>query len=299
MNVLDQAHGKDWTLYNGDSVEVLPAIPSASVALSIYSPPFASLYVYSPSERDLGNSSSRGQFWDHFGYVIREVLRVTWPGRLTAVHVANIAKTISSNGVIGVEDFRGDTIRAYEAEGWVFHGEFAIQKNPQAAAIRTHAKGLLFVQLGKDSAAMRPTLLDFVLLFRKPGDNAVPVKPDVTNDEWIEWAHGVWLGIRESDTLNLAEGRDNADERHICALQLGVIERAIRLWSNRGEVVLTPFAGIGSEVYQAVKLGRKGVGIELKPRYFQAAVRNCQRAEAESSAGDLFSQAGIDVAAAG
>jgi DNA modification methylase len=295
VNVLDQAHGKDWTLYNGDSAEVLPALPAASVDLSVYSPPFASLYVYSPSERDLGNSSDRAQFWTHYGFIIREMLRLTKPGRLTAVHVSNLATTLATHGVIGVEDFRGDTIRAYEAAGWIFHGESAIQKNPQAAAIRTHAKGLLFAQLQKDSSWMRPTLLDFILLFRKPGANAVPVKPDVSNEEWIEWAHGVWLGIRESDTLNAAEGRDADDERHICALQLGAIERCIRLWSNPGEVVLTPFAGIGSEVYQAVKLGRRGVGVELKPRYFQAAVRNARRAEAAANAPDLFAASGIAV----
>lgn len=295
MNVLDQAHGTNWTLYNGDSAEVLPALPSDSVDLSIYSPPFASLYVYSPSDRDLGNSSNRGQFWAHYGFIIREMLRLTKPGRLTAVHVMNIAKTLGTHGVIGIEDFRGDTIRAYEAAGWIWHAETAIDKNPQAAAIRTHAKGLLFKQLHTDAAAMRPTLLDYILVFRKPGENAVPVKTDLTHEEWIAWAHGIWLGIKESDTLNLAEGRGADDERHICALQLGVIERCVRLWSNPGEVVLSPFAGIGSEGYEAVKRGRKFVGVELKGRYFQTAARNLRRAEAESTSGDLFSLAGITV----
>lgn len=288
-DVIDQAHGDGWDLYNGDSAEVLPALRSESIDLSVYSPPFASLYVYSPSERDLGNSSDRAQFWRHYGFIIREMLRLTKPGRLTAVHVSNLATTLATHGVIGVEDFRGDTIRAYEAAGWTFHGETAIQKNPQAAAIRTHAKGLLFAQLQKDSSWMRPTLLDFILLFRKPGTNAVPVKPDVTNEEWIAWAHGVWLGIREADTLNVAEGRDADDERHICALQLGAIERCIRLWSNPGEIVLTPFAGIGSEVYSAIKLGRKAVGVELKSRYFATAAKNARRAEAETTRRDLFS----------
>lgn len=287
--VLEQAHGEEWDLYNADSAEALPALLSESIDLSVYSPPFASLYVYSPSERDLGNSADRGQFWEHFGFVIRENLRLTKPGRLAAVHVANIAKTLGTHGVIGVEDFRGDTIRAYEAAGWIFHGEVAIQKNPQAAAIRTHAKGLLFAQLGKDASWMRPTLLDYILLFRKPGENAVPVKPDITNEDWIAWAHGIWLGIKESDTLNVAEGRDADDERHICALQLGAIERCIRLWSNPGDLVLTPFLGIGSEAYQAIKLGRRAVGVELKPRYFQTAVKNVRRAEASLARRDLFS----------
>jgi len=294
LNVLDQAHGDNWSLYNADSAEVLPALPEESVGLSVYSPPFASLYVYSPSERDLGNSASRGQFWEHFRFIIDGVKRLTWPGRLTAVHVSNIATTLASHGVIGVEDFRGDTIRAYTEAGWIYHGEIAIQKNPQAQAIRTHAKALLFVQLRKDSSWSRPALLDYILLFRKPGENIVPVHPDISNDQWIEWANGIWLGIQENDTLNVAEGRDADDERHICPLQLGVIERCIRLWSNPGETILTPFAGIGSEVYQAVKLGRKGVGIELKPRYFQTAVRNVRRAEADNAAVDLFSFAGVN-----
>jgi DNA modification methylase len=286
--VVDAASGRDWVLYNADSAEVLPALPAASVDLSVYSPPFASLYVYSPSDRDLGNAANRGEFWTHYGFIIREMLRLTKPGRLTAVHVMNIAKTLGTHGVIGIEDFRGDTIRAYEAAGWIFHAETAIQKNPQAAAIRTHAKGLLFKQLNTDAAAMRPTLLDYLLCFRKPGDNAVPVKTDLTHEEWIAWAHGIWLGIKESDTLNVGEGRDADDERHICALQLGVIERCIRLWSNPGEVILTPFAGIGSEVHEAVRLGRRGVGIELKGRYFRTAVMNLRRVEASTGARTLF-----------
>lgn len=293
MNVLDQASGDNWTLYNADSAEVLPALPAASVHLSVFSPPFQSLYVYSPSERDLGNSQTGAQFWRHFGFIISELLRVTVPGRIAAVHVSQLATTLSTHGVIGLSDFRGATIAAFQADGWVYHGEVAIQKNPQAQAIRTHAKGLLFAQLRKDSAWSRPALLDYIVLFRKPGDNPVPVHPDVTNDQWIEWANGIWLGIQEADTLNVAEGRDSDDERHICALQLGVIERCIRLWSNPGEVVLTPFAGIGSEVYQAVKLGRKGIGVELKPRYWATAVRNVRRAEAAASAPDLFSFAGL------
>jgi DNA modification methylase len=296
LNVLDQAHGADWSLYNADSAELLPTLPTNSVDLSIYSPPFASLYVYSPSDRDLGNSANRGQFWQHYGFIIREMLRLTKPGRLTAVHVANLAKTLGTHGVIGIEDFRGDTIRAYEAADWIFHGETAIDKNPQAAAIRTHAKGLLFKQLHTDAAAMRPTLLDYILVFRKPGENAVSVKTDLTHEEWIAWAHGIWLGIKESDTLNVGEGRDADDERHICALQLGAIERAIRLWSNPGEVVVSPFAGIGSEGYESIRLGRKFIGVELKPRYYRTAAANLRRAEALAHAPDLFAAAGVEVA---
>lgn len=667
MNVLDQAHGANYALYHGDSVEVLPGLPSNSVHLSVFSPPFLSLYVYSASERDLGNSRTPQQFWRHFRFIIDELLRVTVPGRLVCVHVAQVATTLSIHGRIGFFDFRGLTIRAFERRGFIYHGEATIQKNPQALkngtpvltpfgwtpieslqvgdlvvgsdgrptrvigvwpqgvrplrrvrfsddaeivcddrhlwaarslgarasgngfsvvptealrtgglrtpagrrryeipvvapveyplaqrlpvdpyilgallgdgnisqrstvaitsqhdivartllpaghswrllpgsekgkgavatynlhgsewhqndvlnglrllnlqgkrawekfipesyllasvharrellrglldtdgkihagggiwfyttseqmagdvialvrslggiarrgvetrrayvyrgevrngrplyavnvrlsgdwcpftlpskvarwsharrtphreivsiedagdgaatcisveaedglfvadsfvvthnsqAIRTHAKGLLFVQLRKDSAWMRPALADYIIVFRAPGDNPTPVKPDITNEEWIDWAYPIWqipttpedkalgdatgifdaapgtpllwYGIEESDTLNVAAGRDPDDERHICPLQLGTIERCVRLWSNPGETVLTPFAGIGSEVYQAVKLGRKGIGIELKRRYYETAVANVTRAAASAGTLDL------------
>lgn len=295
--VLDQTHGANFSLYHGDSVEVMPGLPSNSVHLSVFSPPFLSLYVYSASERDLGNSGTPQQFWRHFRFVIDELMRVTLPGRLACVHVAQVATTKATHGRIGFIDFRGQTIRAFERRDWIYHGEVCIDKDPQAQAIRTHAKGLLFVQLRKDSSWMRPGLADYVLFFRKPGDNPIPVHPDITNDQWIEWARPIWYGIEESDTLNVADGRDPDDERHVCPLQLETIERCVRLWSNPGEVVFTPFAGIGSEVYQAVKSGRKGIGSELKRRYYEAAVRNCRRAEQEAATGDLFSQAGIQVGA--
>lgn len=294
--VLDQAHGANWSLYHGDSVEVMPGLPANSVHLSVFSPPFLSLFVYSATERDLGNSRDPRQFWRHFGFVIDELMRVMVPGRVVCVHVAQVAKTLATHGEIGFFDFRGMTIRAFQRKGWAYQGEACIDKDPQAQAIRTHAKGLLFVQLRKDAAWMRPGLADYILIFRKPGANPVPIHPDITNDQWIEWARPIWYGIEESDTLNVAEGRDPDDERHVCPLQLGTIERCVRLWSNPGEVVFTPFAGIGSEVYQAIKCGRKGAGSELKRRYFETAVRNARRAEAESTVGDLFSAAGIQVA---
>ena len=184
-----------------------------------------------------------------------------------------------SDGVIGIKDFRGMVIAAFQSRDWTYHGEVCIDKDPQAQAIRTHSKGLLFVQLHKDSVASRPALADYIIIFQKPGVNAVPVVPDLTNDEWIEWARPIWYGIRESDTLNVAEGRDDRDEKHVAALQLGTIERCVRLWSNKGETVLSPFGGIGSEGYVAVKAGRKYVGIELKRSYFDAAVKNLGRAE--------------------
>lgn len=291
--VLDQAHGQNWTLYHGDSVEAMPGLPANSVHLSVFSPPFLSLYVYSASERDLGNSGTPQQFWRHFRFVIDELMRITVPGRLACVHVAQVATTKATHGRIGFIDFRGQTIRAFERRDWVYHGEVCIDKDPQAQAIRTHAKSLLFTQLRKDASWMRPALSDYVLLFRKPGDNPIPIKPDITNEQWIEWARPVWYGISETDTLNPAEGRDAKDDRHIAPLQLGTIERAICLWSNPGEVVASLFGGIGSEGYEAVRLGRKYVGCELKPSYWRAGVKNLQRAESLAGASDLFSYAGL------
>ncbi len=277
MKVLDQLITPFYALYNGDSAEVMTALPDNSVDLSIFSPPFLSLYTYSPTPRDVGNSRTPEEFWAHFGFVIRELLRMTRPGRNACVHVAQVPAMLVRDGYIGMKDFRGQTIASFEAEGWIYHGEVCIDKDPQAQAIRTKSKSLLFTQLRKDASWLRPALADYILVFRKPGENTVPVLPDLTNDEWIEWARPIWYGIRESDTLNVAEGREEQDERHICPLQLGTIERCVRLWSNADETVFTPFAGIGSEVYEAVRLGRRGIGIELKPSYFRAAKRNLER----------------------
>jgi DNA modification methylase len=187
-----------------------------------------------------------------------------------------------------MKDFRGETITAFIAAGFIFHGEVTVDKDPQVQAIRTHAKGLLFVQLRKDAAWMRPAFADYVLIFRKPGDNAEPIIPDITNEQWIQWARPVWYDIKETDTLNVAEGRDEKDERHVCPLQLGLIERCIKLWSNYGDTILSPFAGIGSEGYQAVKFDRKFIGIELKPSYFKAAHKNMQRVLQSNAQSTLF-----------
>lgn len=275
----DEATGEGWTLKLGDSVERLAEVESASVGLSVFSPPFLSLYTYSPSDRDLGNSRNPDQFAEHFAFIVDELLRVTMPGRLCAVHVAQVPSTIVHDGEIGVKDFRGQVIALFSGRGWVYHGEVCIDKDPQAQAIRTKSKGLLFVQMEKDAAWLRPALADYILLFRKPGENPEPVKPEMSREEWIAWARPVWYGIRESDTLNAAEGREEKDEKHIAPLQLGTIERCIRLWSNHGDLVLSPFAGIGSEGYVAVQKGRQFVGIELKPSYWRAGVRNLRRAQ--------------------
>jgi DNA modification methylase len=288
--ITDDANGDNWHLMLGDSCERMAEIPNNSVDLSVYSPPFASLFTYSPSERDLGNSSSRAEFIEHYGFIIRENLRITKPGRICAVHVQQLTTTKVTHGYTGLTDFRGDVIRAYVDNGWHFHGEVTVNKDPQAQAIRTKAHALTFATKNRDSAGTRPALADYLLLFRKPGDNAVPIKNDVTNDEWIEWAQPVWWDIRETNTLNVRVARDEADERHICPLQLDFIERCVRLWSNPGETVFSPFAGIGSEPYTAVKLGRRGLGIELKPSYWRTAVDNLSALEMELSHATLFDQ---------
>lgn len=267
-----------YTLMMGDSVERLQEIDENSVGLSVYSPPFQSLYTYSPSSRDIGNSKNEDDFFSHFQYVIDGLLRATKPGRLTCCHVAQIPAMLVRDGYIGLKDFRGRTIEKFIESGWIHHGEICIQKNPQAQAIRTHSKGLLFTQLRKDSSWLRPALSDFILIFRKPGDNEIPIKPDISNENWIKWANPIWTDIRETNTLNVREGRDNKDERHICPLQLDVIERCIKLWSNEDEIVLSPFAGIGSEIYTALLMKRKAIGIELKRSYFEVMQKNARRA---------------------
>lgn len=283
----DGAAGEDWTLWLGDSCERMAEIPDESVDMIVNSPPFASLFTYSPSERDLGNSSSRGEFFEHYGFIIRESLRVLKPGRIACIHVQQLTTTKASHGIVGLTDFRGEVIKAHMDAGWIFHGEVTIDKDPQAQAIRTKAQALMFVTKNRDSSMTRPALADYLLLFRKPGDNAVPIKNDVSNEEWIDWARPVWLDIKETNTLNVRTARDEADERHICPLQLDFIERCVRLWSNPGEVVFTPFAGIGSEVYIARKLGRHGHGIELKPSYWHTAVNNLRALDAELDNDDM------------
>ena len=288
----DVRRGRTWTALRGDSCERLREIPDGSVDLSVYSPPFADLFTYTDSPRDLGNSRGWDEFFQHYSFIVREVKRITKPGRLTCVHTSDIPAMLSRDGFIGVRDFPGAVIRCYEEEGWQFVGRAFVQKNPQAQAIRVKSKALLFVQLRKDSADSRPALIDQVLLFKAPGENAVPVTPvehgEIDNETWIEWAHGIWTGIRETDTLQVAEGRGADDEKHVCPLQLGTIQRCITLYSNPGEIVCSPFMGIGSEGYQAIKQGRRFVGCELKDSYYNLAVRNLTRAEADVERRTLF-----------
>jgi len=290
--VEDVVYGENWTAMLGDSCERLKELAENSIDLSVYSPPFADLYTYTDTERDLGNSRDWSEFFAHYAFIIREVLRVTKPGRLTCVHTSDIPARAQTEGYIGIRDFPGEVIRAYERAGWIFHGRAFVSKNPQAQAIRTHSKGLLFVQLRKDSAHSRPALVDQILIFKKPGDNAVPVVPvkngELDNETWIEWANGIWLGVNETDTLRHHGARSEDDEKHICPLQLGTIERCIKLYSNPGEMVLTPFGGIGSEAYQAIRFGRKAILIELKREYFNMAVKHLRAVEAETTLPNLF-----------
>jgi len=268
----DEAKGSMWEFWLGDSADRMREIPSDSVHLSVYSPPFQSLYTYSPSPRDMGNSLDRDDFFEQYGYIIRENLRITEPGCLACVHVAQTSTTKATHGEIGLTDFRGDVIRAYQREGWVYYGEVTVDKDPQAQAIRTKAHTLMFVTKNKDSAHSRPALADYLLIFKKPGERYAPVKNDVSNDEWIEWARPIWYGIQESNTLNARIARESDDERHLTPLQLDFIERCVRLYSNPGETVFTAFGGVGSELYVAVKHGRRALGIELKPSYWRTGV---------------------------
>lgn len=279
-----------YTLMHGDSCERMAEVADNSVDLSIFSPPFQSLYSYSPSDRDLGNSHDVAEFYQHFQFIIDHLMRVTKQGRNCCVHVQQLTATLASDGFTGLKDFRGEVIRAFAERGWLYHGEVAIDKDPQVQAIRTKSKGLLFVQLHKDSSWSRPGLADYIIVFRKSGQNTVPIVPDVSNEEWIAWARPIWYGIKETETLNAAEGRDEKDERHVCPLQLGTIERCVRLWSNPGETVLSPFAGIGSEGYESLRLGRKFVGIELKESYFRTARKNLDRVIRQKTQATLWGE---------
>ena len=284
----DMVEGDGYKMMLGDCVERLREIPSNSIDFSVFSPPFLSLFVYSNSDRDMGNSKDDAEFFTHYNLMLAELYRVIKPGRNVACHVAQVPTTLAKDGYIGLRDFRGAVIQNSIDAGFIYHGEVVIDKNPQAQAIRTHAKALLFAQLKKDSSWLRPGLADYILIFRKPGENEVAIHPDIDNETWITWAHPIWYGIRESDTLHAAEGRAEPDERHVAPLQLETIERCIRLWSNPGDTILSPFAGIGSEGYESLLRDRQFIGIELKAEYFTAAVKNLERAIVKKSQGRLL-----------
>jgi len=262
-----------------------------SADLSVHSPPFDSLFTYSASDRDLGNSASREEFLSHYGFIIRELHRATRPGRLACVHVMDLPTTKAAHGEIGLTDFSGDVVRAYRDAGWAYVARVTIRKNPQYAAQRTKAQGLMFTTLKRDSSMSRPVHPDYLLIFRKPGQNPVPIQGDVDNETWILWAEAIWDDIRETDTLNGRLAREDDDERHICPLALPLIERCVRLWSNPGELVVSPFGGVGSEPYMSVKLGRRAWACELKPSYWRTAVQNLRQLEDELALPTLFDEA--------
>lgn len=284
MNVLNQLISTRYAMYQGDCVETMQGIPDNSVHYSIFSPPFASLYTYSNSDRDMGNSRDNDEFQQHFLYLIVQLYRVLMPGRLVSVHCMNLPAMKSRDGFIGVKDFRGDIIRAFTEAGFIFHSEVTIWKNPVTEMQRTKALGLLHKQIRKDSAMSRQGLPDYIVTFRKPGENPEPIPHTHETfpvDVWQRYASPVWMDIRQSNTLQRKSARDEKDEKHICPLQLDVIERCIDLWTNPNDIVLDPFAGIGSVPYQAVIMGRRGLGIELKDSYFAQAVNNMEAAAAE------------------
>lgn len=320
VNVIEQASGDDWKLWNGDCVDVARGLPNDSVHYTIFSPPFESLYTFSDDPRDMSNCADSATFWTHFRFLIAELFRVTKPGRLCSIHCMQLPTSKLRDGFIGLRDFRGEIIRAFQDSGWIYHSEVCIRKDPVAAMQRSKSIGLLHKQICKDSALSRMAVADYVVTMRKPGENAEPIDgpfdayygsettPDgplvtetgnmrTTNypgDDWYSvavwqrYAEPVWMDIAQSDVLSHRAARDEADERHISPLQLTVIRRCVDLWSNPGDVVFSPFAGIGSELYVALDMGRKAIGAELKPSYYRQAVKNVQ--QARKTIGTLFSE---------
>lgn len=290
--VINQVVKEKYALYHGDSCEVVKAIPCSSIHYSIFSPPFASLYVYSNSERDMGNSKNHSEFYEHFRFLVRDILRITIPGRLCSFHCMNLPTSKQNDGVIGIRDFRGELIRIFIEEGWIYHSEVCIWKDPVVAMQRTKALGLLHKQIKKDSCMSRQGIPDYLVTMRKPGEN--PERVTHTNETfpvkvWQQYASPVWMDINPSNTLQKKSAREEKDERHICPLQLQVIQRGIELWTNPNDIVFSPFAGIGSEGYVALENDRRFVGIELKDSYFKQAASNLEMA-GKIKADSLFSE---------
>ena len=301
VKVNDEKITERYAIYNGDTTEIIKGIPDNSIGLSVFSPPFSSLYTYSNSDRDLGNSKNDDEFFTHFQFIIEDLYRILKPGRVAAIHCMQIPAMKERDGYIGIKDFRGDLIRAFQKAGFIYHGEVTIWKDPVVEMQRTKALGLLHKQLKKDSSRTRMGLPDYIIFMRKDGDNAEPIEhtndsfpvdlwQDYASPVWREYASPVWWNIAQSNTLNKMFA-DEESERHIAPLQLDVIERCIKLYSNEGDTVFTPFMGIGSEVYEAVKMDRKGIGIELKREYYLQAVSNLQSLDnekAQLSLDDIF-----------
>jgi DNA modification methylase len=281
----------NYDLKNMDCVEGVSQMADCSVDMAVYSPPFADVFVYSDDIRDMGNCSSIAEFITHYSFLLKEMVRVMKPGRIVCVHCSDLPTSKFKDGFIGIRDFSGDLIKAHVEAGFTYHSRVTVWKNPVTEMQRTKALGLLYKQLRKDSTRSRQGLSDYVLVFRAPGENAIPVTHNADEfdlDQWQSWASPVWMDINQTNTLNVRHGsRDSNDERHVCPLQLDLIERCIRLWSNPGELILSPFTGIGSEGYTAIKCQRRFVGFELKPSYYKTAMANLANAGA---IGDLFLQ---------
>ena len=313
LNVKNYSQGERHIVYNADCVEVARQMPESSVDFIVYSPPFSSLYTYSNDERDMGNASSDDEFFMHFGFLVAEMYRMLRPGRLMAVHCMNLPTSKQNDGFIGIKDFRGDLIRCFQSHGFIYHSEVCIWKDPVVAMQRTKALGLLHKTIKKDSSLSRQGIPDYLVVMRKPGDNDKPIegalryfvgeeppRDFVANDRvdgslmwtptgdatpidiWQRYASPVWMDINQTRTLQFQNARDSNDERHICPLQLDVIERAMQLWTADDDVVFSPFTGIGSEGYVALQMGRKFIGTELKESYFKIAAQNLADAESVS-----------------
>lgn len=319
-NVIDQTSGANFTLWNGDCVEVARGLPNDSIHYTLYSPPFCSLYTFSDDPRDMSNCKADADFWTHYRFLIAEQFRICKPGRLVTIHCMNLPTSKLRDGFIGLRDFRGDIIRAHQEAGFYYHSEVVIRKDPVSAMQRTKAIGLLHKQIKKDSSISRMAVPDYMITMRKPGENperiagefdayygsettptgtldsrkwdeesekmqpciVAPGDPGYSVAVWQRYAEPVWMDIAQSDVLSRKEAREEQDEAHIAPLQLTPIRRCLELWSNPGDVVFSPFAGIGSELYVALQMGRRAIGAELKPSYYRQAVQNCQRAESPS-----------------
>lgn len=288
MEVDNKYQSKNCDIRLGDCVQLIQNVPDESIGFSIFSPPFAELYTYSDKLEDMGNSKDYKEFFTAFKYLVKELYRVLWSGRNVAVHCMDLPIQKGKEGYIGLRDFSGMILEAFQEVGFIYHSRVTIWKNPVTEMQRTKALGLLHKQVKKDAAMSRVGIPDYLMVFRKEGEHEHPVHCDISVDTWQKYASPVWMDIDYSKTLNGIKGRDENDEKHICPLQLETIERAITLWSNKGDKVLTPFLGIGSEVYQSIKMNRFGVGFELKDSYFNEAVKNCKAAEADTNAPTLF-----------
>lgn len=319
-DVINQTHGDNWTIFHGDCIDVTRGIPDNSLHYTLFSPPFSSLYTFSDDPRDLSNCRDNDTFWTHFRFLIAELHRATMPGRLCSIHCMQLPTSKLRDGFIGLRDFRGEIIKAFQDAGFIYHSEVCIRKDPVSAMQRSKSIGLLHKQIVKDSAMSRMAVADYIVTMRKPGDNPEPIAGAFTEyhgdgdlpasdpeshkghvagsysvQVWQRYAEPVWMDIAQSDVLSHRMAREENDERHISPLQLTVIRRCIDLWSNPGDVVFSPFAGIGSELYVAIEMGRKALGAELKQSYYEQAVRNLQSVERRRGEQDLFASAGIDM----